>query len=407
MNSLFQGFISAIKARITPIWTRIRLLTNPTYLKGEVLRRMIQYFRRLTDIRPKDKSDYYGFFGWLVSKRLAFLIVIAVGMFSAYYVTCVQPLSVFTSSADGVKTYSYRSMPLRFTEGKVRILGKSKYLAYEGMVSQGRANGAGKLYRKDGSLVYDGQFEQSEFHGNGTSYYPSGQVEYNGSFQHNLFSGKGKQYRENGSLEYDGDFLEGKKDGVGTLYDSGSNAVFTGNFSKGNLLYSDFLGKSTAEASEIYTGEKTVYTDEDYFAVDMPDIGALYYGNQAEENLEDTVQIEGVYVLQNTFCYGEREYAYIAEIAQLLGDAIYEGNAYLTMPEATAIHVMNRTKTALHGDVSGSWEQYLQDAVSVEDFDDTYSVYLYSFVQEDIRYTFFCKDRSGKFEMYAMEKASE
>lgn len=407
MNSLFQGFINAIKARITPLWTKIRLLTNPTYLKGEVLRRLIHYFRKLTDIRPRDRSDYYGFFGWLISKRLAFLIVIAVGMLSAYYVTCVQPLSVFTSSADGVKTYSYRSVPLRFTDGKVRILAKSKYLAYEGMVSKGTANGMGKLYRKDGSLVYEGQFEQSEFHGTGTSYYPGGQVEYSGSFRHNLFSGEGRKYRENGSLEYMGDFLEGKKEGEGTLYDNGSNAVFTGNFSKNHLLYADFLGKNTAEAAKIYTGKKTVYTDAEYFVVDMPDIQAVYYGNQAESNLEDTVAIEGVYVLDDTFCYGEEEYNYIAEISRLFGDAIYEGNAYLTMPEAVAIHTMNRTKTALHGDVSGTWEQYLQDAVTVEEYDDSYSVYLYSFEQEGVRYTFFCKDRSGKFEMYSIEKADE
>ncbi len=404
MNTLFQGFIHALKARITPLWTRIRLLTNPTYLRGEVLRRLIQYFRNMTDVRPRDKSDYYGFFGWLISKRLAFLIVIAVGIFSAYYVTFVQPLSVFTSSADGVKTYSYRSVPLRFTEGKVRILAKSKYLAYEGMVSKGNANGQGKLFREDGSLVYEGQFERSEFHGTGTSYYPAGQVQYTGTFQHNLFSGTGRLYRENGSLEYDGAFLEGMKEGEGTLYDSGTNKVFTGNFSKDHLLYSDFLGKDTAEAAKVYTGEKTVYTDEEYFVVDMPDIDAIYYGNQAEENLEDTVMIEGVYVLQDMFPYGEREYTHIAEIRQLLGDAVYEGNAYLTMPEAVAIHVMNRTEPALHGDVSGIWEQYLQDAVTVTDYDDSYSVYLYTFVQEDMRYTFFCKDRSGDFEMYLLEK---
>lgn len=407
MNSLFQGFINALKARITPLWTKIRLLTSPTYIKGELLRRLIQYFRDLTDVRPKDKDDYYGFFGWLVSKRLAFLIVIVVGMVSAYYVTCVQPISAFTSSGDGVKTYSYRSVPLRFTDGKVRIVAKSKYIAYEGNVSKGTANGMGKLYRKDGSLVYEGQFENNEFHGTGTSYYPAGQVQYVGAFQHNLFSGTGREYRENGSLEYDGTFLEGMKEGEGKLYDSGSNLVFTGNFSKDQLLYSDFLGKSTAEAADIYTGSKTVYTDEEYFVVDMPDIDALYFGNQAEDNLTDTIQIEGIYVLKDSFRYGDRDYTYIAELRQLLGDTIYEGNAYLTMPEAVAIHTMNRTKTALHGDVSGTWDQYLQDAVTVEDFDNSYSVYLYTFVQEDIRYTFFCKDRSGKFEMYMMEKANE
>ena len=50
MNSLFQGFLNAIKAKIVPLWTKIRLLTNPTYLKNEVLRKLIIYFRQMTDI---------------------------------------------------------------------------------------------------------------------------------------------------------------------------------------------------------------------------------------------------------------------------------------------------------------------------------------------------------------------
>lgn len=404
MNGLFQGFLNALKARIVPLWTKVRLFTNPSYLRGEVLRRLIQYFRNMTDVRPKDKNDYYGFFGWLVSKRLAFLIVVAIGMLSAFYVTVVQPISVFTAGADGVKTYSYRSVPLRFTDGKVRILAKSKYIAYEGLVSKGAANGMGTLYRKDGSTVYEGQFENNEFSGTGTSYYPTGQTEYAGGFQHNVFSGNGRLYRENGSLEYEGSFLEGRKDGAGVLYDSGSNKVFTGNFSKDHLLYTDFLGKSTADAAGVYTGKETVYTDDEYFAVEMPDIDGVYYGKQSEENLADTVMIEGVYVLKDAFAYGEREYTHIAEIAQLLGEQVYEGNTYLVMPDAVAVHAMNRTESVLHGDVTGDWDQYLADAVTVNSYDKSYSAYIYTFVQEDIRYTFFCKDRGGKFAMYLIEK---
>lgn len=404
MNRLFQGFLNALKARIVPLWTKIRLFTNPSYLKGEVLRRMIQFFRKMTDVRPRNKNDYYGFFGWLVSKRLAFLLVVSIGMLSAFYVTVVQPLSAFTESENGVKTYSYRSVPLRFTEGRVRILGKSKYLAYEGNVEKGAATGMGILYRKDGSTVYEGQFEKNEFHGTGTSYYPTGQVQYTGAFQHNVYCGTGRLYRENGSLEYEGEFLEGKKDGAGTLYDGGNNKVFNGNFSKGNLLYTDFLGKSTGDAAKLYTGRKTVYTDEEYFVLDMPDISGLIYGLQGQENLQDAVMVEGVYVLQDGFAYGEREYTNIAEIAQLLGDAVYEGNTYLTTPDAVAIHVLNQTKAALNGDVTGEWNAYLADAVTVDSFDVGYSVYIYTFVQEDLRYTFFCKDRSGSFSMYLIEK---
>ena len=169
MNRLFQGFLNAIKAKIVPLWTKITLLTNPTYLKNEVLKKLIIYFRKMTDIRPRDKHDYYKVFGWLVSKRLAFFIVAFVGLASACYITMVQPLSVFTSDEHGIKTYDYNSVPLRFTKGRVRILGKSKYLAYEGNVEKGMAQGNGVLYRKDGTKVYEGQFENSQFQGTGVS----------------------------------------------------------------------------------------------------------------------------------------------------------------------------------------------------------------------------------------------
>lgn len=404
MNSLFQGFINAIKAKIIPVWTKIKLYTSISYLKTELLRRLIQYFRTLTDVHPRDKNDYYGIFGWLVSKRLAFLIVILIGMLSAMYIMLIQPLSVFTASDNGIKTYSYDSIPLRFTEGKVRILAKSKYVAYEGEVKEGLAHGMGILYRKDGSMVYEGQFENSEFHGTGTSYFPSEQVQYVGQFEHNVYCGEGKLYRENGTIEYVGDFLDGKKEGEGTLYDTGSNPIYTGNFTKDQLVYMDFLGKSTAEANAIYTGETTVYTDDEYFVVDMEDIDAVYYGMQGEENLRDEVIVEGIYVLKDSFDYNGSQLTRISEIRQMMGEAIYEGNTYATMPENVMIHIMNQKGNSFSGDIGGEWEQYLSDAVHVNNYDTEYTMYIYTFVQEDVRYTFFCNDKSGEFLAYLMEK---
>lgn len=404
MNSLFQGFLNAIKAKIVPLWTKIRLLTNPTYLKTEVLRRLIVYFRRLTDIRPRDKHDYYSVFGWMVSKRLAFFLVAFIGLASAVYLTAIQPLSVFTSDKNGIKTYSYDSIPLRFTKGKVRILGKSKYLAYEGTVEKGTANGNGVLYRKDGTKVYEGQFENSQFQGTGVSYYPTEQIQYKGNFSKNLYSGSGELYRVNGSIEYKGAFLDGKKEGEGSLYDSGNNLIYKGNFSKNQLLYSEFVGKSTAEASSVYVGKKNIYTDEEYFVVDMTDINAVYYGKQQEETISDGVEVEGVYVLKSAFEYAGEELDSVHQIRQIMGEAIYEGNAYVILPEAVAIHILSESGNDFYGEVIEESQQILKDVVTVDSYDEEYSVYIYSYVQDDLRYTFFGKDRSGKFAMYLIEK---
>ena len=404
MNSLFQGFLNAIKAKIVPLWTKIRLLTSPTYLKTEVLRRLIIYFRNLTDVRPRDKQDYYGVFGWLISKRLAFFVVAFIGLASAVYLTKIQPLSVFTSDTTGIKTYAYNSIPLRFTKGNVKILGKSKYLAYEGNVEKGTANGAGILYRKDGTKVYEGQFVNSKFHGVGIAYYPSEQIKYKGSFEKNLYIGNGELYRNNGSLEYKGNFLNGMKEGEGSLYDGGNNVVYKGNFSKDQILYSEFVGKSTAKANSFYVGKKTLYTDGEYIVVHMADIDAVYYGMQQEENLSDEVNVEGIYVLKSTFEYGGEELETVHQVGQIMGEIIYEGNAYVILPEAVAIHILNPLGNEFYGEVITKFRQLLTDAVSVEEYDNGYTVYIYSYVQDGLRYTFFGKDRSGKFFMYLIEK---
>lgn len=405
MNSLFQGFFNAVKARMISVWTKIRLFTNPTYLKGEVLRRLIEYFRQMTDVRPRDKNDYYSIFGWLVSKRLAFFIVVLIGMVSAYYVTVVQPLSVFTSGENGIKTYAYNSVPLRFTEGRVRIKAKSDYVAYEGMVAKGMAVGDGTLYRNDGSKVYVGQFENSKFQGTGTQYYPNGQLQYTGGFSQNLYHGNGKLYRQNGSMEYEGSFLDGMKEGEGTLYDGSNNEIFVGNFSKDQLLYSDFVGKSTVEANSMYPGMKMVYTDDEYFVVEMSDIDALYYGIQQEDSLTDEIIIEGIYILKNTFeCFGETLES-ISEVTQILGNPVYEGNANIIMPEAVAIRNLRRNADAFYGDAIKGVEQILSDAAIVTELDEDYVVYIYSYEQEGLRYTFYGKDKSGKFSMYLIEKS--
>lgn len=404
MNSLYQKMINSIKAKIAPWWTKIELFTSPEYLKGKIFVPGVSFFQKATDLRPRDKDDYYQMLGFLISKRLAFVLAALIGVLSIWYVTAVQPLKVFISDENGIKTYAYNSLPLRFTDGKVKILGQSGYLAYEGEVKGGNVSGFGVLYRKDGTRVYEGEFAENKFQGNGTSYYPTEQVQYVGSFQKNLYHGEGSLYRKNGSLEYAGEFLEGKKDGEGILYDSSNNEIYQGKFSKDQLLYGDFLGKSTKEANSMYSGDKTIYMNEEHFVVNMEGIDAVYVGNRQEENLLDEVRIDGIYLLKDTFEYAGEELNTIYDINYRMGNAVYEGNSYVTMPEAVAIHILNTTGEDFYGDVLTDIQQYLSDAVIVNSFAEDYGVYIYTYIQEGIRYTFFCEDKSGKFFMYLMEK---
>ena len=404
MQNLFQVLINVIKAKVLPIWTKLKLWTSWSFIRTKLLTKIRHFFAKLLDVRPRNREDYYGIGKWLVSKRLAFAITIIIGLISIYYVFFINTPAFLLAKGDGIKTYYYDEIPLRFMEGRVKILAESGYLAYEGDVSKGAATGEGKLFRENGSLVYEGAFELSRYNGHGKLYYPSGQLKYQGNFYDNLFSGTGTLYRENGSKEYAGDFLDGMKDGKGIYYSSTGSKVFEGNFSKDALMYTDFLGKSTADAGDIYTGRRTLYMDDESFLVSMEDINAIYYGNNNNENLNGNIIIEGVYVLSDTFEYQGLECSNVKEISDVFPKLEYEGNSYITMPEAVAIRILNESKNSFYGTVDGSWTNTLNDVVRVDYFDENYMLYLYTFVNGGLRYTFFSKDKSGEFSMYLIEQ---
>lgn len=404
MGNIFLILLNAIKAKILPIWTKIKLWTNASFIKTRVLTRIRKFFSSILNIKPKDEKDYYGFLGWLISKKLVISLAIVVGLVGFYYIFFVNPPSILTGSKEGIKTYDYDSIPLRFTTGEVRILGKSKYVAYEGSVDKGQACGNGTLYNKAGEVVYKGQFEHSMYNGKGKLYYPSGQVKYNGDFVDNEFQGKGVLYRENGSVEYEGDFAENKKEGIGALFDSSNNKIYEGEFLKDRLNYNNFLGKTTGEVAQIYTGEKTIYSGESDFVVYMKDIDAMYSGISESNSVEGNIKADCIYVFDESFWYSGKQYSSIYDLEDILGEIEYEGNTYVTMPEATAIHILNKNGTAFFGDIEGKWTEVFDDAVTVESYDVEYTIYLYTFIKDDIRYNFYCKDRSGVFVMYSMEK---
>ncbi len=229
LKKVFDIFINAIKAKFVKVWTFLKLCTNPDFIKNKVLIRIKEFFNRLFDIKPKDKSDYYTFLGWMISKKLAFAIVIFFGVISMTYIVVMKPLNIMGSAdgAEGIVTYKYDSVPLRFHSGPVKILGNSGYLAYVGNIKNGVVKGNGKLYDKDGRLVYEGEFDRNMYNGKGKRYYENETLWYEGEFVDNEFSGSGVLYRENGIKEYVGEFLGDSQNGSGELYDESGKLVFS------------------------------------------------------------------------------------------------------------------------------------------------------------------------------------
>ena len=401
-NNLIQVLLSSMKAKVTPLVTKFRQYTSASFLRAKLITKIREFFIKVFDVRPKHKNDYYEVLGWLVSKRLAYAILIVIGVLSMIYLVSIRAMYLPTAQTDGIKTYDYDDVMLRFAKGNVRIRGKSGYLAYQGEVEKGAVNGYGNLYGVDGTLLYQGDFANNEYEGNGTQYYPDGTMHYKGTFSGNLYEGTGKLYRENGSLAYDGEFSRGMKEGIGKLYGAGDKPVYEGSFSQDQLVYSAFLGKSTAEVAQSYSGARVIYQTDNEFSVLMPDIDALYMGVTDEENLEDTVMVDSIYVLKNTITFGKNECSTISDLRNVFGEEVYDGNSIVTLPEAIAINYLNRQKQTLNGSVEMDTVEAYTDVFTVNGIQDDYPVYLYSFRKDGLLYTFVCGDRNDTFAFYSI-----
>lgn len=405
-NNFFRLLRTAITQRFSFFLQRFRNLTNLARLKNLIYSKIVLKLRNLLDVKPKDKDDYYTIFSYMVSKRLAYLLVVVIGVLCGMFVYNTNK-SFFEEKYDQIvgeeRTYNYNSMLLRMAKGKVRIKAKSGYVAYEGDVEKGYAAGAGTLYDKDGGLVYVGNFANSMYEGMGIEYYPNGTVWYNGEFSQNLFHGVGKLYRKTGSLSYSGEFVNGLREGNGELYDKAGNKVYTGRFAKDFLLYSELLGKTASEVNSMYIGSMNLYTDDDVFAVHMPEIDAIYAGLENDNALEDEVKVDRVYVLSDEFPVRNGVARVPSEITEYLGEPIFEGTSYITEEEAIAMNLDIDKNSDLHySDPGLELNSEYDDYFTVKNYDADKMIYLYTYLKDGIEYNFVCSKPNSTFGFYYM-----
>lgn len=406
MRNIFSALFNVARSKIMGIWVKLRLWFSPAFIKSQVLTRIKQFFVNLFNVKPRDKRDYYRIFNWLISKRLAFLIVITLGLVATFFIFTTLPAKAPAGAQVSIPTYSYRSMPLKFHAGTVRILGRDGYTAYEGAVSDGAANGSGTLFAQDGSKVYSGEFANNMYNGNGTFYYPSGNPQYIGTFVDNVFDGKGTYYRESGTPEYSGDYDDGVRSGAGTLYNGVGAPVYIGNFVSGQVSYPDFVARPTSNVSELYTGKIEIFESDDEYCVTMPEIDALYAVKDGSNTLASDWTVSAVYVLRDNVVLNGREFDNIGDIRSVLGEPLYFGATWVDLPEAVAWTKLSEKypDTALPVDIDAT--EGIENVWAVSEYDLDFEVYIYTFEKDGLLYTFYF-DRAGQSEflMYSIEKA--
>lgn len=396
MGDLFNTFLSSIKYQFSRYLTKFRTITSKTYLKNKVWGKIKYFFTQLFDVRPKHKNDYYGIFRWLVSKRLAYLVVIIIGIVSVSFLYKNKTNFFHVEEAE-VKSYNYSSVLLRFAKGNVRIKGKGGYLAYEGNVEKGKVTGKGKLYDHKEHLLYEGEFDFNAYNGRGQLYYPNGMVQYDGEFVDNAFDGDGIVYRENGNIWYRGEFKKGMKDGEGTLFDTSGNKVFSGPFKADDLQYSSFIGKTTEEVTSVYTGKRLLYEGDSYFNVHMQDIDAIYEGKSNADALDDSIKVTSVYVLTDTYKTNQGELSKRSELRDFFGAPLYEGTSNVTQSEAIAIAEIRKNTGDTYFDNPGLvTENVYEDDMQVVDYTRDMVVYIESYLYGGLEYTFVSRGMSDE-----------
>ena len=405
VGSIFSTLISSFRAKFTSLWTKIRLVFSPTYWRTKGITKLRQFFSALFDVRPRDKKDYYSVGVWLISKRLAFALVVALAVGGIYILYIMAPSFGIKKGAEvAISTYNYNSIPLKFKSDVVKIRAKDKHIAYIGNVDKGEAVGSGKLYNKDNNLVYEGEFDNNMFNGQGKFYYPDGLVCYNGTFVDNIYSGTGSLYRKNGSIEYTGGFSNGKKFGEGELYDSSGNKVFWGNFQEDQLLYNEFLGKTTSQAAKMYTGVTGIYKNEKEYCVTMEDIGAVYKVKDGTNSLDSEWTINDIYVTDTALVLGNGVISTINGLTAYFGEPVYSGSTWVTLPEAVAINMdLSEKNNDDIGSVKIVSTEIFENVFDVERYDENYELYIYVYKMDGLLYTFYSENvGDNTFVMYSI-----
>ena len=112
-TELFTVLLSSIKSRFATIVSKLRLWTSWNFIRTRIIGGIRDFFLKLMDVRPKHKDDYYTIFGWMVSKKLAYAIIVMVGVVSIWYIgTATKIFSNFGGNG-GLRTYNYNSVLLR------------------------------------------------------------------------------------------------------------------------------------------------------------------------------------------------------------------------------------------------------------------------------------------------------
>jgi hypothetical protein len=405
VKTVISSFFNTLISKFMLVWNKLRLAFSPTWWRVTGIAAVTGFFRNIFSVKPRDKNDYYGMFRWLVSKKLAFAIIIGAAVLGIWYIIAMSPLASASGAGEGgpsIPTYRYNSLALKFHRGEVRILDKDNLVAYIGFVADGRAQGRGRLFAPGGEVMYGGEFQNSMYEGQGELFYPDGAFRYIGEFSKNQFHGAGSHFRPNGTLEYSGGYAFGLRSGQGELFNGSGSRIYTGTFHMDHLVYAELAGKTTAEVSGMYEGQATSYMVRGEYCVALHEIGAVYAVQSGEGTLDQEWRVSTVYVLSDTIYWNGAALTSISDLRSNLDQPEYAGYTWVTLADAVSLN-LSPQEDIEPIPVRGRF--VLEDVYEGTDYDGHRQIYIYAFRVNGLVYTFYTESTSSQgFVMYSIEQ---
>ncbi len=135
----------------------------------------------------------------------------------------------------------------------------------------------------------------------------------------------------------------------------------------------------------------------------MQDINVIYNGINEENKLDEEYNVESVFVLESTFPAQKTSLSDITQIKAYMGKPVYEGNTNLTVMECITVNQLIEKGDLDFERIEIESDSPFSDMVDIIDYDKTKEIYIYTFENNGLLYTFYCKNRDGKFAFWKCE----
>lgn len=363
---------------------------------------------------PKSLKEYYSIGRFMISKRLGNILFTLAILLSIWFIIAnfipnlrlKKKESALGPSLEA-KSYFYDAHKLKNYTGMVRVFSKKSKAVFEGLLTNGIANGPGVLYDKNGIMVFRGNFENNRFNGEGTTYYEDGTPHYIGGFLDNIYNGSGELRSKNGQPHYVGDFIAGLKNGKGTLYNNSGNAIFDGMFTNDMPNLSSYIGAAMANVSNVFLGEKLLYNSDNKVMISYPEVDCVLVADKKQNSVDEVGTVRKIFVMAPSYYPGTSAEDNRLDLGNIFPHNFLNGFTNVCDEEMSVIDIMRQKGIRNFKDYKSVEKEMITDgAFNLKESMSDGELYISKYKINGFIYTFYFTKLDGPYVFYSIERLS-